>query len=232
MLTGQKFYAKNGWIPYPSAHVSLRIESERRGKYPEPKPLAANDLPSLCQKDEQMLRKSIGSFLPSGPHFRVALIPSSQTMAWHHAREEFLANELFGKTPQTKGAIVECQDSAKVWCIWTRRFAKDPKENVLYILRIVVEGEDQTNSVLSSKERIAAVAACLEAAQLEAHEWRLQSVQLWNPSPSVLAGSRKINPDIEVVHRDSDSIACLNWYGSNPGIDRVEWAANEKFGWC
>jgi hypothetical protein len=193
--------------------------------------LRAGQLGELCQRDEQVIRQTIGNFSEEGPEYRVALIPNATTMGWHHAREEYLAKELLNKVPEIKGALIRGQSGQSTWCIWTRVFGKERKDNTLYILRIVIEGEDQTkNQILP--EHVQQVAACLAAAQDQAHAWNMYQVEIWNPSPTVVAGIRQLDSSSEIIHRDSESITSLNWYGENPGIDKVQWIANEKFGWC
>lgn len=71
---------------------------------------------------------------------------------------------------------------------------EENSENVLYILRLVVEGDDTANrphhdqplpSTDAYSEQAEALKAVLQAARVEAAEWRLDSVQLWEPSPLV-----------------------------------------------
>lgn len=227
---GKKFYAKNGWIPYASSHVSLSPKAEAKMDN-RVQLLRANDLPELCRKDEQVLRQVLGDFSSQSHEFRLAWIPDIATMTWHHAREEFLASELLEKTPEIKGALIKSETGASTWCIWSRIFSKNQKENVLYILRIVVEGEDHTGKHLNP-QHVEQVAACLSAAQEQANQWGMQSVDIRNPSSTVMAACQQLRPGLELIHRDQESIACLNWYGEQPGLDRIEWVANEKFGWC
>ena len=226
----QNFYAKNGWIPYASCHISLPAKRDVQ-QSSRPRMLRAEDVADLCQKDEQILRQALGDFSSQNHDFRLAWIPDAATMQWHHAREEFLSTELLEKIPEVKGALIESENGKSAWCIWNRVFSKNQKENVLYILRIVIEGEDHTGKHIDS-EQVKQVAACLSAAQDEAALWGMSSVDMWNPSPTVFAGCREVHPASEIIHRDQESITCMNWYGEQPGAERVEWVANEKFGWC
>ena len=228
----QKFYAKNGWIPYPSAHISLSPSTADAPRYPLSEPLKTSDLPRLCQRDKEMLKTTVETFPQSGPEFRVALIPDSQTMNWHHAREEFLAKELLGRAPEVKGAIVKSANNRSVWCIWSRVFGQGKKGDTLYILRLFVEDEDCLSQEPSSTQSVQAVASCLAAARIEASTWGMNEVEVWNPSSTALAGARLLDASTKVVHRDQESIACLNWYGDHIGTQNVQWVANEKFGWC
>lgn len=193
--------------------------------------LRANDLVDLCQKDERLLRQSLQDFTTQSCDFRLAWIPDVATMEWHHAREEFLSAELLGKVPDIKGALVESGSGQSAWIIWSRSYSKTHKDNVLYILRIVVDGEAYSSKRVDPK-RTQQVVDCLSAAQEQAEIWGMTSVELWNPSPTILAGCQQLNPKSVAIHRDQESIACLDWYGEQPGLNNVEWVANEKFGWC
>ena len=253
-------------------------------RFPSVKPIHAEDLYDLCQADEKLLRAGLARFGAASKKTRVALLPDVEVMQWHHARENFIASKLLGKTPTTRGVQVSMRDGSRVWAIWTRTFQRDQAENTLHILRIVIEDEDcymelhdesnenhghtngntnghtnghgskngskhanrHSNGLnddqgselkkdrLNSESRemhMEAVAACLQAAQLEAAEWKMSQVDLWNPSPTVLAAAKACHPEVELVHRDTESIASLLWYGPKDPND-VEWVCNEKFGWC
>ena len=193
-----------------------------------------------------------------GKKTRVALIPDAATIAWHHAREEFVADELkLGKT-QIKGAIVGDTPGKRAWIIWTRTFNGDPsqrfdKGNKLDILRIVVEDEDDlvrenfgelVNGANSngpplvsngnrSDKSVQKIAALLVAAQQEAARCNLGEVQAWNPIPTVVQAAKLACPEVgAVVDRESQSITSLKWYGEGTALDDVEWIGNEKYGWC
>ena len=188
-----------------------------------------------------MLRQGFAKSASQDSQIKIAFVPNPEIMAWHHAREEFVAKEVLGLVPEVKGAIISRQDGMRTWCIWTRSYARNPTENTLFILRMVVEGGAApetkssrrcSNEEIVDKETALEVAACLSAAQQEAHKWDLRSVEIWNPSLSVLAGAQRISSAVKTIHRDTESIPCLLWYGSDSTEGHVEWIANEKYGWC
>ena len=176
----------------------------------------------------------------------VALIPDMATMAWHHAREELLGQELLGRIPKVKGAYLQCDNGNRVWCIWSRFFGNTETEgNTLTILRMVVEGERSERSVASLKtanstqcrspkeDHVKAVTAILQAAQAEAESWQMNSIQVWNPSQAIVAAAKRIEPSSQVIHRDGESIASLRWHCSEfKAGTRIGWVGNEKYGWC
>ncbi|KAJ4361632.1 hypothetical protein N0V95_001709 [Ascochyta clinopodiicola] len=234
-----KFYANFGWEPFSSSHVALPASATTPAvALPTARPLYAEDLPELCKLDEVLIRKGLES-RPQGSKIAVALVPDLETVQWHHAREEFVGQEVHGKVPKIKGAIVGDEVGRRVWCYWTRVWYNEDvsivKGNTMHILRLVVE-ED----VLGSKDAHqdgghgAAVAALLAMAQREAEEWKTEHVEVWSPSSAVLAGAHILDKSAEVIERDSESIASLLWYPEHEGLaaDQVDWISNEKYAWC
>ncbi|KAK8117515.1 uncharacterized protein PG998_005796 [Apiospora kogelbergensis] len=141
--------------------------------------------------------------MPSTARKRVVILPDLDHMLWHIRKEDFATNHIFGKTAVAKGAIAG-SPGKQVWAIWVRRYYGHPDHideheeeknggNVLYVLRLVVEG-DETANIHHNKsqspppkeayvEQTAAIKAVLRVAQAEAAEWRLNQVRLWEPSP-------------------------------------------------
>lgn len=188
----------------------------------------------------------------------MALIPDAATIAWHHAREEFVAEELNLGNTGIKGAIVGEKSGGRAWIIWTRTFNGDPyrkydKDNILNVLRIVVEQDDSvvredlkdlanvrdsngsppvTNGSGPGKS-VQQVASLLFAAQQEAAKLHLAEVQAWNPTPTTVQAAKLAHPKVSaIIDRESQSIACLKWYGEGPALEEVDWIGNEKYGWC
>lgn len=206
--------------------------------------LHANELAKLCNIDEALLKVELERYSPNSSKVRVALVPDYQTYRWHHSREEFVANKLLGKSPSVKGAIVDGEEGNRVFCIWTRIFGDTEAENILYILRLVIEnqrplseyecesGSNPVSLKLSSKPMILAAMAVLSAAQQEAAAWAMQKVVLWNPTPLAVLAAQELEPTAEISNREIESIPSLRWYGSKEESESVEWVANERFGWC
>ncbi|KAL8833550.1 MAG: hypothetical protein Q9170_004205 [Blastenia crenularia] len=243
---GKRFYAKLGWNVYPSTHISLSPKSARDCIYGLPKStlLAAEDVEDLCRLDEASLRLAMAKPTSRDVDIRVALIPDAATMQWHHAREEFLGEKLRDRFPFAKGALAKALHGGRAWCIWTRTFGATQEENVLNILRLVVEDENgdsrQTDEAVndwgqdeSKHATVAAVAAVLEQAQMEATFWGMVCVQLWNPSPLTFLAAKMVEGSAKIVDRDDESITSLRWHGeAAPEENKVDWVANEKFAWC
>lgn len=172
----------------------------------------------------------------------VALLPNVATLAWHHAREEFIAKELYNRNPETKGALVEIAPGRRAWCVWTRVWTNpdDDDANTLHILRLAIEGDAAQDFAPASEDGVVnvqgspvvdAIAALFAAAQREAAEWEMEAVEFWNPTSVVLAAARKIDAHSKVHEREKASICSLRWYGEGDGED-LQWVCNEKYGWC
>jgi len=210
--------------------------------------LTAADLPYLCEADEYALLSQI----PKAQKTTVALVPDLATLAWHHAREEIVAAELFSsnRKPEIKGAIVGSESGKQAWCVWTRVWTNPSEEdhNTLHILRLVVEdglfGEESSSAGydfspatetgvagVQGSEAVAAVTALFAAARKEASEWDMGVVEFWNPNSVALAAARRLDAGAKVHEREKASISSLRWYGEGSGDD-VEWVCNEKYGWC
>ena len=234
MLTSsQKYYAKSNWLPYPSKHVSLPLRIANQSQTLEATPILAEDLPQLCADDEAMLRQALPHFALGAPKVKVAFVPDVETMGWLHAREEFIGKELaYPYVPAVKGARMTVSDGSRVWCVWTRTIGGT--DRLLEILRFVVEGvapDSAPGSTPLDQERVQAVAACLQSARAQAAVWQMGCVQAWNPSPWVVAGACALEPECEVVERETNNIVSLNWFGPEDPSE-VELVANEKFEWC
>ena len=232
---GRKYYADVGWHPFPiDTHIELDPVAAPEGS--RPTPLLSEDLGQLCEEDEDMVRKELNNVSSNGK-MRMMLVPDLGHMLWHHKKEEFVGDKLFGKQPAMKGATIG-QPGNRMWAIWTHRFYGPPEsassENTLYILRLVIENQDTATSdaeqVDSQTEQMRAI---LQTAQAEAAEWSLHHVMMWGPTPLVLNLVDRTGIQHRRIEREYEGIASLLWYGEGSGEeDSLEWLGNEKYGWC
>jgi len=124
-------------------------------------------------------------------------------------------------------------------------YSSDPtcsEGNTLHILRLVVEERglftwERASADEDMSEYIPAISALFRLAHQDAAQWMCEEVQVWNPTETTVKAAQAIcYPELKVVHRDSDSIASLMWYGDKPKdgpvADYVDWLGNEKYGWC
>ena len=237
---GKEFYAARGWQPFPSSHVSLPTTPSSAEGLPSVRMLKSADLAELCEIDERLIRSRL-SKSKDNSQIAVALVPDSTTLSWHHAREEFVAKELFDRHPEVKGAVAG-EKGSRVWCFWTRVWTNPQEDapNTMHILRLVIEDEGFSDFSPASSEDATerkdsaiakAIAALFAAAQTEAAQWDMKEVQLWNPGSSALAAAQILDAKATVEHREKESITSLLWYGGGSWED-VEWVCNEKYGWC
>ena len=178
----------------------------------------------------------------------MTIISDVDHMLWHHTKEEFACKRLFGKRPRIKGAVAG-RKGRRVWALWTHRYYGDIQSpesgNTLYILRLVIESEEDFRSDLSRDKAISSIEskhrqveaknlrAVIRAAQVEAAKWRLSSVIMWNPTrlAHTLLDSSRI--EYRAVDREHENIASLSWFIPSGGKeDSIDWVLNEKFAWC
>jgi hypothetical protein len=209
------------------------MSSKTANDLPIARPLYAEDLAELCAIDVASVRRSLEA-RPRGSKSAVALLPDVETIQWHHAREDFVGMELHGTTPKVKGAMVGSEKGRRVWCFWTRMWYNnnpaESKGNALHILRLVIEdgaGED-------IQGHGAAIAALMSMAQREAEEWKMEHVEIWNPTPATVSAAQQLDSSANVVDRDEESIASLLWFPEHDGsmAEMIDWIGNEKYGWC
>ena len=267
---GSAYYAKFGWRPDPNnLHLDFPPQMQTAqdpsgsgsGSGLAP-PLAESDLSALCARDERMVRAAMAQGPGSSSQRqrqqrrRVTILPDLDHMLWHIRKEDFAARHLFGGSmPEIKGAIAGTSPGSQVWAIWKRRWYARPgagpeaggPDNVLYILRLVVERDGSANGGGGTgeeeefkmdaglqAEQVERLAAVLQAARAQAAEWQLDRVRLWAPSPWVRDAVAQLGMDYEVVERREDGVASALWYGDEgaDGDAPTTWVNNEHYAWC
>lgn len=230
---GKSYYTNLGWIPN-ATNSHLVFAPVAMESWPsDVRPVLESDLEDLCRRDETLIRAAMAR-PEKAIKRRVTVLPDLDHMLWHIRKEDFATQYIFGKIPQAKGAIAG-PPGRQVWAVWTHRYYGHPdqqeenSDNVLYILRLVVEGDHTANRPLSLAasedkngaqvsiynayaEQAAALKAVLQAAQAEAAEWRLDHVKLWEPSPLVRTLIAQQIPEHEEVEREEESIASGMWW--------------------
>ncbi|KAI1347594.1 hypothetical protein F5Y01DRAFT_307422 [Xylaria sp. FL0043] len=229
---GKVYYAKLEWIPNPTnTHVEFpAMEIPRSSLIRD---ILENELFERCKRDQLMIREAMAILTPGTPR-RGVILPDLDHMLWHVRKENFATNHLFKK-----------QAPVQAWAIWTRRYYgrhdSESSNNVLYILRLVVEGDPSANSPRSinvrevglPEDQAVYLEAVLQAAQAEAAEWHLDHVQLWEPSTCVQHVISNGNIAHAVVGRQDDSNASGLWIDAD--IDartQPVWINNEYYAWC
>jgi GNAT superfamily N-acetyltransferase len=239
---GKEFYAKLGWHPFPSYHIELTPYPLRTV---QAIPIFENDVSALCQEDENMTRQSMEALISNKILFMI--VPDHANMLWHHRKEELICQYLFKRRPIVKGAMSGKRGN-RIWAIWARAFYGSLEDvnsgNSLYILRLVIENQDilmrYTKQNIKSLEdekhynmQVENLKTVLHAAQAEADHWKLQCVQLWNPTDQIQQLVDRTGIQYRKKYREQEGVCSLLWYGEGKGTsDHVEWICNEKYGYC
>ncbi|KAK5730542.1 hypothetical protein LTR15_000479 [Elasticomyces elasticus] len=206
---GKSYYAKLGWIPNSTNTHYVFSPSSPNITWPSSaKPIKESEIGDLCRRDISTVRNAMRRPFATDKQ-RITILPDLDHILWHVHRYYGL--------PTTKDT-----------------------ENVLYILRFVVEGDETANnppapqSEINSTEtkqldamRLARITAVLQAARVEAANWQLDAVKLWEPSPIVERLLIQSGLEATTVVRDSDSIASGLW---NTSVDAL-WINNEHYAW-
>ncbi|OHF03539.1 hypothetical protein CORC01_01258 [Colletotrichum orchidophilum] len=211
---GTTYYARLGWAVYPSLQVSLIPDDPSVLRKPEGvRYLEETEVTAYCDKDVDLLKKKLAS-LPEDGKTHVAFAPSGEQMLWHFTRDGFMAKELAGREVAHRGAATV---DGKAWVYWDHDF----REKKLKVLRVAGDPE-------------ADVTALLQTAVIEAAQWGLAKVLVWNPDEGVSASAKRVSDRTEgavrVVfdERLDGSIPSLRWKGEG----EVVWEDNEYYAWC
>ncbi|KAH8681592.1 hypothetical protein BX600DRAFT_505259 [Xylariales sp. PMI_506] len=228
---GKSFYAKMGWVPHPSAHVSFSVSGSHLGgsEAPEAAAVTFENIDSFCKLDEALLRKEITEYPDTG-RTRFAFIPNGDQIRWHFYRDNFITKIVRKGQAEShvKGAVAG-PEGQRVWAVWSRYYSgdgNDTDQNKLYILRLGIE-----NVAASAEELAAPFTAVMRKAEAEAREWNLGKMDMWNPSPLVNELIKKSGLEHDIVERELDSIPSIMWHGDGDS-NKVEWLWNEKYCWC
>ncbi|KAF2139762.1 uncharacterized protein K452DRAFT_352498 [Aplosporella prunicola CBS 121167] len=235
---GKTYYASLGWGPNRSNTHVVFAPTEEDAQPVRDAGQPAWDLVELCGRDEALIRKAMAA--PADAQERVTVIPDLDHMLWHIAREAFTTRLIFGQVPRRKGAIAGAP-GRQVWAIWTHRYCGYPaakaSNNVLHILRLVIENETASKTLTAAeKEQHAAIReeqagyleAVLQSARAEASQWRLDRVEMWVRDMVVQTGLEHC-----FVEREKENIASGLWYDENGGAGPApEWLNNEYYSWC
>ncbi|KAG0649612.1 hypothetical protein D0Z07_3640 [Hyphodiscus hymeniophilus] len=223
---GPEYYAKFGWAPFPSTMVELPA-SPGLPKIAT-KVVLAKDISDLCAEDQAMLLDSIGDL--SASTTSMAIVPDHNTVLWHHMKEDYICQKLFGRQPKVKGAVAG-KPGDRVWAIWTRGIYGPLNEpdyrNKLYILRLVIENPE-AGDIGKQAEQLKSV---LQAAQHEAAEWTLGHVELWNPDKRTRELIDRMGIEYRFSERQHEGIPGLMWFDDGDS-QNVKWIASEKYAWC
>ncbi|KAF3926566.1 hypothetical protein AA313_de0203437 [Arthrobotrys entomopaga] len=244
---GKKFYAKIGWQPHQSSHISFPAKLPSSISSAKVKNVLKSDLRALCAADCLHIRRLVTtSSFPAGLKARCVQFPTVEVMDWHHAREEYIGQYVTTKAPAVKGAWAAITQNAQyppqegsegldaVWAIWTHDFGLKK----LVFLRLHIPPIDKSNQDAVHQ----ALRQIVISAVREAEAWDFKEIISWNPTDATENAvasvfGKESEGGYDLVHREMDSIASLMWYDREEGSEEVEpegieWCVNEKFAWC
>ncbi|KAH8686453.1 hypothetical protein BGZ61DRAFT_355684 [Ilyonectria robusta] len=233
---GKIYYTRLGWLPHPN-NAQLVFPSIPAPASSSAQEVVEDDLARLCERDEGIVRKAMAT--PARVQRRLTIVPTLEHMLFHIRKEDFTTQHIFGKIPTVKGAIAGPLGS-QVWAIWYYRYYGHPDwpstRNVLYILRLVVEGDESRGKPLAettdSGHQAGYLKAVIQAAQAEAARWRLDHVKLWDPTPLVQDLVAKSGIDHVLSERDKH-IASGLWYDDKGDMGAAPtWISNEYYSFC
>ncbi|KAI6594159.1 hypothetical protein MCOR06_003460 [Pyricularia oryzae] len=235
---GKGFYAKHGWRPYSSTHISWTpthsddatpTSSDASENPHQVRPLQESELAELCAIDERLIRERLPAEAARTGRPAVAIIPCLDNVQWHLRREEYVTSHMYadGRVPSIRGAVWG-PPGGRLWAYWMRGYYGAVEDNTLNVLRVVVENPDDARV----EDLAEGFRAIVELARAEAGRWDMGEVQFWNPEGVVKELVHRCGVDYAVVHRQEESIASLMWYGEGGEDREVEWIVNEKIAWC
>ncbi|KAL2832629.1 hypothetical protein BDW59DRAFT_106489 [Aspergillus cavernicola] len=223
---GNSIYRKGGWKAFAATHIDLPLLAEMESRVPPSniELLQAADVDKLCAQDVDLMSRALSRpFQPHEKPIRVALLPNYPSIQWHHACEEAASRHILGRVPTTKGALASIQHG-KIWCTWHHTFP-GANQIELHILRFVVDVNDSHDEQLLS-----AIGAVLQAARIEAAEWKVNRIVIKSPDPLVVSAARRTFSKIQVEERDIYGVPFLLWHGPPQEVEDIEWTFNEEYG--
>lgn len=223
---GKVYYASLGWPVFPSDQATIHLETD---KFAVPDPpgtrhLSLDELEPLCDKDVDALMAKMKTLAGDEEKLHVAFAPSFSQVSWQLAREAFMAEAMFNKKIERRGAIT---NDGKSWIYWDH----DWREKKLKILRIV------TSESSTEEEKTWHTMELLRAAVAEAMGWGLPKVLVWNPDATTTRGIKGLSNfhenEVKIIfdERTDGSIPCFRWKGGKSVKDTV-WEENHYFCWC
>ncbi|KAI5300840.1 hypothetical protein KEM56_002159 [Ascosphaera pollenicola] len=251
---GKQFYNRLGWKPYTSSHYALNpispdnyvrlLHGVTGYDVAAVTELSRTDIEKTVCSEEALnkTKQLLINASKKASNAQVAIQPAFTVFDYHFTREEFTSAQLISEQqkpagapsafPHARGASVKvgANNNLTVSVVWSLTLYTNPKEDTLYILHIQ---HDQPSTPAEHADVVKGIAACLIRAQMEAQQWHTHAVKLWNATPIVEEAIAKIDPTSQIVHREKDHIASLQWYGlDGMGEEAPGWWMAERFAWC
>lgn len=229
---GKIYYANLGWDVYSSDQATIHLEGS---KFSVPEPAATRyltleELKPLCDKDVAGVKAKFQRLASDHRKTHVAFSPSYAQVAWQLAREQFMADIMFKRAIERRGAITT---NGRSWIYWDH----DWREKKLKVLRIVsLDSDPETGITIMDESKIRDIVELLRAAAAEAAEWGLDKVLIWNPDNNATKGIKGFHnyheDDVDVIFDErNSSIPCFRWKGGRSTQGTI-WEDSYYYCWC
>lgn len=230
---GKIYYASLGWDAFPSEQATIHLQTANFA-LPDPsrtKYLTLDDLPALCEKDVAALKTRFQALSSDRWKTHIAFSPEFSQISWQLAREQFVADAMFAKSIERRGAITV---NGQSWVYWEH----DWREKKLNIMRFVTLDRVASDDIMSAEEeKTWDLIELLRAAAAEAVSWGLTKVLIWNPdilTTVAIKGFHNFHEDQANVifdERLDSSIPSLRWKNGKNTRETL-WEENYYYCWC
>ncbi|KAI8958932.1 hypothetical protein F5Y11DRAFT_334616 [Daldinia sp. FL1419] len=218
------FYVNKGWNVLAASEsiltVPLSILPKDKAQFPETRPLTADDVPTLCERDVDSLKEDFRKYDLLKGSTLATVLPTADLISWLQARNEYMNSQLCSKPPQIQGSVCESAESWVFWCSDLRH-----KEIIVQHVK-PPRGQNEATST-----RV--LARLLLDAIEEAARWEIPEVSIWNPSPEVYKAIDFLNLELGVKvknhEREKEHIPCLRWRGAEK--KSIVFSPNEFYPW-
>lgn len=230
---GKIYYANLGWDVFPSDQATIYLQTNDFA-LPDPpctKYLTLEDLPALCDMDVAALKARFKHLSLDKSRTHVAFAPDYAQISWQLAREQSVADAMFSKKIERRGAITA---SGQSWVCWEH----DWREKALKIMRFVtLDRNASDNATPVEEEKTWDLVELLRAAAAEAVAWGLTKVLIWNPDPLATAAIKGFHnfheeqANVIFDERPDSSIPSFRWKNGRSTRETV-WEENYYYCWC
>lgn len=230
---GKIYYASLGWNAFPSdqATVYLQTNDFALPDPPRTKYITFEDLPALCAQDVAALKAKFRLLSLDQSRTHIAFSPDYTQISWQLAREQFVADAMFSKKIERRGAMTL---DGRSWVYWDH----DWRGKTLKIIRFVTLDRITSDSSMSAEEeKVWDLIELLRAAAVEAVAWGLKKVLIWNPDTLTTAAIKGFHnfheeqANVIFDERMHHSIPSLRWKNGRKFGETV-WEENYYYCWC
>lgn len=192
-------------------------------------PITTESLPSLANRDANLLRASLYSS-PSVAHDRFIVEPTPGSFIWSTSRSTHSFTSRNLSPPHTWGFELRPTGAATSdqWSFILLSFLAHTKG--VEVLRLRLATDEQTGEPLPGHATF-----LLNSAARLAQELGSEKVVGWNVHPSALDELGEKGVGKGVTEERKDHLSALAWYGPTTvdgGEPEVAWLVNETYAWC